>query len=119
MISTSALNRSHLSFLAYTLLSCVFFSVGCQKGEMKKPMSINPPQVEVATGKVTINGADSNAPKKPFSWNWGDGKTEEGWFPMTHVYSDTQKDYQVTITAHYEGDKTGQAKTTVSFKMPK
>lgn len=106
-------------FSFFLLISCAFCA-GCHRnGVTKKPISLNHPQVEAATGKVSINGADSNGPHKPFTWSWGDGQTEDGWFPKTHVYSDTQKEYQVTVTAHYDDGETGEAKTTVSFKPAK
>ncbi len=89
------------------------------KAEAKKPIHLFRPQVEAATGKVTINGVHTNGSGKPSSWNWGDGQTEDGYFPKTHVYLDTQKEYQVTVTARYDDGKTVEAKTTVSFKPAK
>ncbi|MBN1438443.1 MAG: hypothetical protein JW929_03455 [Anaerolineales bacterium] len=47
--------------------------------------------------QVRINGADDNRPTKPFSFDWGDGKTDKSFFPAIHVYADASRNYIVRI----------------------
>ncbi len=90
---------------------------GCQVAAVRKdPITILAPRVE-AGGKVTVNGVDPNRPQKPFTWNWGDGHTEIGWFPLTHIYEDTKREYVLTVTAYYDDGQTGQERATISFRQ--
>lgn len=109
--------------ISYGLLSLTAAGVvsvalsGCQSiAERKDPISIFTPRVEAVSGKVTINGVDPNRPKRPFTWNWGDGHTEIGWFPLTHIYEDTKHEYVLTITAYYDDGQTGQERAQISFQ---
>ena len=40
------------------------------------------------TGEVAISGVDTRQPTIPFTWEWGDGTTSQGWFPQEHTYFD-------------------------------
>jgi len=55
---------------------------------------------------VTINGvatpSHEGAKITKISWDWGDGKSDESWFPATHTYSSSGK-YTVTVTV-YQSD---------------
>lgn len=46
--------------------------------------------------RVTINGFAENTDK--ITWNWGDGKSENSWFPAVHSYSKSGT-YEVTVKA--------------------
>ena len=46
--------------------------------------------------RVTINGYAENTDK--IIWNWGDGKSENSWFPVSHSYPQNGT-YEVTVKA--------------------
>ena len=69
-----------------------------------------------AGSSVTVNGVDNSNPILPFTFNWGDGNETTGWFPQEHSYSDTGKNYIVTVTAHYSGQATSDALLLVRFE---
>jgi hypothetical protein len=62
-----------------------------------------------ACGWVSINGYAAAAPDAITNlvWNWGDGTTDESWFPATHQYP-TNGDYAVAVSAYAD---TGGSKT--------
>ena len=78
-------------------------------------LTVQAPAVRGAT--VTLNGGDSRRPSTPFTFDWGDGSRSEAFFPATHTYADTGRNYTVTTTAHYP---TGESKVrvTASFVRP-
>jgi hypothetical protein len=106
----------------YTLTITAYYEDG-QTGQAraeidflkKRPITIAPPHIDTKTGLVLVDGKDLNRPQKAFLWNWGDGRTETGWFPLAHIYQDTSRDYTLTITAYYEDGQTGQARTEIVF----
>jgi hypothetical protein len=68
-----------------------------------------------SNGNVSINGNDSKAPSIPFTWIWGDGNINSGWFPQSHSYVDITKNYIVKVVSHYSNGKTDTCETTVNF----
>jgi hypothetical protein len=76
------------------------------------------PTVNKETGQVTINGIDSRRPNVPFTWDWGDGNVEDGWFPMQHVYADKERDYTVTVKAHYSDGTSARIQVPIYFTVP-
>jgi|GEM_PF-2202408 len=71
--------------------------------------------INYETGNVAINGVDTQRPSIPFTWDWGDGTTYEGWFPQTHIYLNRKRNYIVKITAHYSNGKTDSTKVLIHF----
>lgn len=67
------------------------------------------------TGDVTINGVDTQQPSTPFTWDWGDGTVEDGWFANSHTYTDRAKNYIVKVTSHYPGGGIDEAKILIRF----
>ncbi len=61
--------------------------------------------VDKPTGLVEVGGVDSAGPSGRiignFTWEWGDGTANRGWFPQTHVYTNTNVNYIVRVTSHY------------------
>lgn len=47
--------------------------------------------------QITINGYDTTEPTRPFTFDWGDGRINTSWFPATHVYQDTSRNYVVRV----------------------
>jgi competence protein ComEC len=78
-------------------------------------LSLNLQSLDQTSGKVVINGYDGRRPTIPFTFNWGDGKTSEAFFPAEHVYSNSTGTYVVTVTAHYNDSTTDSQELTVSF----
>jgi hypothetical protein len=71
------------------------------------------PEVDALTGKMTVNGIDTRRPGIPFTWNWGDGHTDTGWFPQSHIYTNSKREQTLTVTAHYEGGETSAAQLRI------
>jgi hypothetical protein len=67
---------------------------------------------------VTVNGYDSRRPTTPFTFRWGDGQTSDTFFPAAHTYTDTGRNYTVTVTAHYSDGTTDTAQILTSFVSP-
>jgi hypothetical protein len=70
------------------------------------------------TGWVQINGADSQQPVTPFSWDWGDGTVEDGWFPRDHTYINHNENYILKVTAHYSGGLVDSTEWLIRFHIP-
>ena len=83
-----------------------------------KTLFFIPPVVNKDTGQVTVNGGDSRGPTIPFTWDWGDGNIEDGWFPMQHTYADTGRNYAVAVTAHYGDGTSDRTQTPIYFTSP-
>lgn len=64
-------------------------------------LSVRIESIDKETGKVVLNGTDTQCPQRPFTWNWGDGTVTEGFFPQEHVYGDLKGSYVAEVTAHY------------------
>jgi len=80
--------------------------------ENKPPtLTLYNPQVSGLT--VAINRAatpgHSNASITKIHWEWGDGKSEDAWFPALHTYSKSGT-YTVTVTV-YQSDGLSTTKT--------
>ncbi len=78
----------------------------------------SPQMIGRTSGNVVVNGGDSRRPSIPFTFNWGDGKVTDAFFPATHTYSDTNKNYVITVTAHYDDRTTDSTGLLVRFVAP-
>lgn len=58
--------------------------------------------VDNQTGIVRVNGVDTRSPSVPFTWNWGDGSLNTGWFPQQHTYTNKGKNYLLKVTSSGE-----------------
>lgn len=68
------------------------------------------------TGAVTIGGVDTRQPTIPFTFSWGDGTTSPGWFPASHTYADTTRNYLARVTAHYSATEQDFVDVPVRFR---
>jgi hypothetical protein len=75
-------------------------------------------EVLVEGRTVRIEGADSARVIEAFRFDWGDGRTSEGWFPATHTYAEADRNYPVTVTASYPTG-THTARTEARFLPPR
>ncbi len=80
-------------------------------------LSINIEEVNRMTGYVRVNGYVSGGPTY-ISWEWGDGTIENGWFPMTHTYTDVTQNYILEVIANYAGGGKDTAETIIRFVPP-
>ena len=85
------------------------------RGGPEVSLTVHAPVVRGAT--VTLDGGDWRRPSTPFTFDWGDGSRSDAFFPATHTYADTGRNYTVTTTAHYS---TGESRVsmTASFVRP-
>jgi hypothetical protein len=81
------------------------------------PQSLRATAVSVdPRGAVTINGVDTRRPTIPFTFSWGDGTTSQAWFPASHSYADTTRNYVVRVTAHYSATEQDFVDAPVRFR---
>jgi hypothetical protein len=71
--------------------------------------------LKVSINGVTLPGA-SNLKITKIGWDWGDGSSEEHWFPTTHTYS-AAGDYTVKVTS-YQSDGQKTEKSTPVHVQP-
>ena len=81
-------------------------------------LSVSLQNVDLATGQITANGADTQCPTTPFTWAWGDGTTTTGFFPQQHTYADPTQNYIITLTAHYADGGTDTSQCQARFSAP-
>lgn len=74
--------------------------------------------VDRATGRVVVNGGDTRQPTQPFTFAWGDQTESQSFFPATHTYSDTARNYTVRVIAHYRDGSIGIAEFPLWFQQP-
>ena len=82
-------------------------------------LGLNPPSIDPDTGLVIANGGESGHVIEPFTWDWGDGSPPVGsWFPAQHTYTDTTRNYVITVTAQYAGGETDSLQILARFAAP-
>lgn len=93
-----------LAYLAAGLAATLFTS----QGRASITLELGSPEY-AAAGEVSINGYVGASPGAVTNlvWDWGDGTTNESWFPATHTYL-TNGDYTVAATAYAD---TGESQT--------
>lgn len=69
-------------------------------------------------GYVKMNGVDIGSLSGPFSWDWGDGDENDGWFPQEHYYVDLTQNYVVKVIAHYQDGSSDTTEAVVRFQSP-
>lgn len=68
------------------------------------------------TGIVSVNGVDTGPVSKAFILDWGDGTSpEDQWFPFSHTYGDTGRNYKITVTSTYSDGTSNTQKALVQF----
>jgi hypothetical protein len=87
--------------------------------ESPSTLSLFSPSINTNTGEVTVNGIDSRQPSTPFTFDWGDGTSINGWFPQSHTYVDKTRNYVVIVTSHYTDGTTDKAEAVFHFTSPK
>ena len=67
------------------------------------------------TGEVIINGVDTRGPSTPFTWFWGDGTSNNGFFPQTKTYADVNRSYVVKVISNYPNNEKDSVEVVVNF----
>jgi hypothetical protein len=75
-------------------------------------------QTTASTCTAIINGGDSRAPTRPFTFTWGDGSSTKGFFPQTHVYADCKRNYTAEVKPDYGSGPEDGVQVRVDF-LPK
>jgi uncharacterized protein (TIGR03437 family) len=103
--------------LPFTISPIVYNSyTGCDGQSATGKLQLWITSLNGATGAVQINGVDSSeAPNTPFTWNWGDGATTQGFFPQSHTYSNIEQNYSLQVTAHENDGSTDCAQLSIIF----
>jgi hypothetical protein len=81
-------------------------------------LSIIIESIDRSNGYVKINGVDFGNISDPFTWEWGDGAVESGWFPMEHTYTSLSQNYSVKVIANYTGGSKDTAEMYIRFVPP-
>jgi hypothetical protein len=68
-------------------------------------------------GAVTVNGVDME-PLTGFIFDWGDDSNTQSFFPATHTYTDTTRNYVVTVTALHVSGGRPTAQLALLFATP-
>jgi hypothetical protein len=84
-----------------------------------RSLFLGAPTANKGSGIVRIEGGDGRGPTTPFTFDWGDGQSTDGFFVQQHRYTDTTRNYRVVVTAHYPGGATDYAETMVMFVAPR
>jgi hypothetical protein len=105
--------KSQFGYLAVIVITLGV--LGWDETALAGTLTLRQPEVNTITGEVTIKGVDTARPSTPFTWDWGDGNIEDGWFPMQHTYSDVTRNYTVSVTSHYSDGTIDEAQTRVQF----
>jgi len=78
-------------------------------------LSVQIHAINYDTGNIAVTGYDSRAPSIPFTWDWGDGNVNDGFFPQNHNYSDMTKNYLITVISHYSSMEHDTVEVMVRF----
>lgn len=81
-------------------------------------LSVSVGSINVVTGLVQLGGVDLQSPRTPFTWEWGDGTVNSGFFPQSHTYNDRSHNYVVTVIAHYSSGAVDSVQTEIHFILP-
>jgi hypothetical protein len=115
---------SKLLMIAFFLTSQVnafgqeFFNYKKHLFDTPSSLSLHMESIDRNTGYVKINGVDLGNISAPFTWNWGDGTIESGWFPMEHTYAGVAQNYNLNVIANYSGGLKDTAEMYIRFVSP-
>ncbi len=73
---------------------------------------------QITGSTITLSGSDFDQPTTPFTINWADGVTTDGFFPLVHTYASTNQNYDITVTSHENDGSSFSAETAAVFVAP-
>jgi len=108
---------SQIAVLAlFAAASCTAQSyTGCNGQPASGLLALNIVSLNKSTGLVPVNGGDSRAPSTPFTWQWGDGSTTQGFFPDSHQYGNVRQNYTLQVISHENDGSTDCAELNIVF----
>ena len=83
-----------------------------------RTLSANIVNINRVTGEVVFSGADGRGPSTPtltFTWIWGDGTSNNGFFPQTKKYADVTKNYTAKVISNYSNTEKDTVEILVDF----
>jgi len=95
-----------------------YFDIQVQVAKKPPSLTLFEPQINGLT--VTINGVATPGYEgvsiTRIRWDWGDGNSEDHWFPATHTYS-RPGTYTVTVTAYQSDGLSTTATKTIQIQQ--
>jgi hypothetical protein len=85
-----------------------------------KTLNASIQSINRTTGEVVFGGGDSRGPTTPgltFTWIWGDGMSNNGFFPQTKKYADVTKNYIARAIANYSATEKDTVEVLVDFVL--
>ncbi|RLF52160.1 MAG: hypothetical protein DRN24_03715 [Thermoplasmata archaeon] len=117
LINTSAQNNSDIKPIANNItLHISDFKTSLFE---KHTLSIWIESLDKDTGGVIVNGVDTRNPFTPFTWDWGDGSIDDGFFPQNHTYIDRTRNYILKVISNYADGSADRAEVLIRFVPPK
>jgi hypothetical protein len=116
--SSSLLTILFLVVLQVNAFGQEFFNYKKYLFDPPSTLSLHLESIDRNTGYVKMNGVDFGNISDPFTWEWGDGAIESGWFPMEHTYTGLSQNYTVKVIANYIGGLKDTAEMLVRFIPP-
>ena len=90
-------------------------------GGSGKTLSANIQSINRTTGEVIFGGVDTKGPTTPgltFTWIWGDGTSNNGFFPQTKKYADVTKNYIAKVVSNYSATEKDTVDILIGFVKP-
>ena len=121
MVSRTSIDNQFCRLAAFSLLlSRICFSqsyTGCNGRPATGELQLAIVGMNSTTGAVQVNGVDTRGPSTPFTWNWGDGTTTQGFFPQSHTYANVKQNYTLQVTSKENDGSTDCAQLSITFVM--
>ena len=65
-------------------------------------------------GRLTVDGLDDRRSRKtPLTWVWGDNSVTFGWFPQSHTFANSKKNYLLQVISHEDDGSTDCARILI------
>ena len=88
---------------------------------ISRTLFLNIQSINRTTGVVVFSGVDTRGPTTPgltFTWLWGDGTSNNGFFPQLHQYNDLTRNYSTSVVANYSTIEKDTVSVLVAFVGP-
>ena len=70
--------------------------------------------LDSSRGQLTVNGLDDRRTREtPLTWVWGDKSITYGWFPQSHTFANTKKNYLLQVISHEDDGSTDCAQILI------
>ncbi len=91
---------------------------GCDGHAATGDLQLSITSASVISGTVQVDAVDTREPTTPFTWNWGDGATTQGFSPQAHTYTYLNQNYLVQVTLHENDGSTDCSQIPLDFQNP-